>query len=193
METLLYFFKLGFFHVLDWFAYDHILFLAVLLLAYSFNDWIKTLYLITAVTIGHSITLLLATYNVVRVKLSYIEFMIPVTIFVFAIYNVFTAGKIVKNGKYNFMIMIALFFGCIHGLGFAHGFDKIIGNHTKFISLLEFSLGIEAAQLGIAIVLFFIGLIFKTLFRFSNRDWTLVISSIIIGLVIPILIANKIW
>lgn len=193
MDTFLYFFKHGFFHVLDWFAYDHILFLAVLLVAYTFKDWIKTVYLITAFAIGHTIMLLLSTYNLINVNSNYIEFLIPITILVFAIYNVFTAGKTSKEGKYNFKFIVALFFGFIHGLGFANGFDKLTGNHNKLMSLLEFSLGLEAAQLVVVIILILIGLLFQTLFRFSKRDWTLVVSSIVIGLIIPMLIANKIW
>ena len=193
MDTFLYFFKHGFFHVLNWFAYDHILFLAVLLVAYTFKNWIKTVYLVTAFAIGHVITLLLSTYDLINVKSHYIEFLIPITILVIAIYNVFTAGKTSKGGKYNFKIIIALFFGFIHGLGFANGFDGIVGNHSKLISALEFSLGIEASQIVVAIVIFIIGLIFQMLFRFSKRDWTLVVSSIVIGLIIPMLIANKIW
>ena len=149
--------------------------------------------MLPAFTIGHILTLLLSTYNIISVKSHYIEFLIPATILVIAIYNVFTAGKTSKEGKYNFKIMIALFFGFIHGLGFANGFDKIVGSHNELISVLEFSLGIEASQIVVAITIFFIGLIFQTLFRFSKRDWTLVVSSIVIGLVIPMLIANKIW
>jgi hypothetical protein len=88
---------------------------------------------------------------------------------------------------------MSLFFGLIHGLGFAKGFNAIVGSANKFISLLEYSLGIEAAQLVAAVVILFIGYIFQTIFRFSKRDWTLVISSVVLGLVIPMLITNKIW
>ncbi len=193
MDTFLYFFKQGFFHVLDWNAYDHILFLIVLLVAYSFNDWVKTVYLITLFTVGHTLTLLLSTYNIISVNSNYVEFLIPLTILIFAIYKVFTAGKTSKGGKFNLSMLFALFFGLIHGLGFANGFERIVGSNNKFISLLEFSLGIEAAQFVGVLVILFVGFIFQTVFRFSKRDWTLVISSIVIGLVIPMLIANKIW
>lgn len=193
MDTFLYFFKHGFFHVLDWYAYDHILFLAILLVAYTFNDWIKSIYLITAFTIGHTITLLLSSYNLIAVSSYYTEFLIPITILIFAIYNVFTAGKTPGKSKYSFRFIIALFFGFIHGLGFANGFEKIVGTQNKLIGLLEFSLGIESAQIVVIIVIMLIGVLFQTLFRFSKRDWTLVVSSIVIGLVIPMLIANKIW
>ena len=191
MDTFIYFFKYGFFHVLDWNAYDHILFLIVLLVAYTFNDWVQTVYLITLFTIGHSLTLLLSTYNIISVKSNYIQFLIPLTILIVAIYTVFTAGKFSRKGAFN--MIFALFFGLIHGLGFANGFERIVGNNNKFISLLEFGLGIEAAQAVSIIAILFFGLVFQTVFRFSKRDWTLVIASIVIGLVIPMLVANKIW
>ncbi|MCK5815101.1 MAG: HupE/UreJ family protein [Flavobacteriaceae bacterium] len=193
MDAFIYFLKHGFFHILNWFAYDHLLFLIVLLVAYSFNDWIKTVYLITAFTIGHTLTLLLSVYGLIYVSSRYTEFLIPISILIFAVYNVFTAGKTSKDGGYYFKLMIALFFGFIHGLGFAGGFSRIVGNHNKFLSALEFSLGVEAAQVVVAIVILILGALFQTVFRFSKRDWALVISSIVIGLVIPMLISHKIW
>ena len=85
MDTFIYFFKHGFFHVLDWNAYDHILFLIVLLVAYTFKDFIKTFYFITLFTIGNLMTLLLSTYHVINVNNNYIAFLIPLTIFIFAV------------------------------------------------------------------------------------------------------------
>ena len=193
MDTFIYFFKHGFFHVLDWNAYDHILFLIVLLVAYTFKDFIKTFYFITLFTIGNLMTLLLSTYHVINVNNNYIAFLIPLTIFIFAVYNVFTARKSSKAGKNNFNLIFALFFGLIHGLGSTYEFERIVGNNNKFISSLEFGLGVETGQLVGLVVILFLGFIFQTVFRFSKRDWTMVISSIVIGLVIPMLIANKVW
>jgi len=193
MDIFIYFFKHGFFHVLDWNAYDHILFLIVLLVAYTFKDFIKTFYFITLFTIGNLMTLLLSAYHVINVNNNYIVFLIPLTILVFAVYNVFTAGKSSKEGKYNFNLIFALFFGLIHGLGSTNQFERIVGNNNMFISSLEFGLGIEAGQLVVLVVILFLGFIFQTVFRFSKRDWAMVISSIVIGLVIPMLIANKVW
>ena len=85
----MYFFEQGFFHVLDRNAYDHILFLIVLLIVYAFSDWINAVYLITLFTIGHSLTLLLSTYNIIRVNADYVQFLIPLTILIVAIICIF--------------------------------------------------------------------------------------------------------
>lgn len=193
MDSFLFFLEQGFFHVLDWNAYDHLLFLIVLLVAYSFKELTRAIYAITAFALGHSLTLLLSSYHIVNVNSNYVELLIPMTILVFAVYNIFTAGKTSKRGSFYFQMIVALFFGLIHGLGFARGFNAIVGANNKFISLLEYSLGIEVAQLVAVIVILFVGFVFQTIFRFSKRDWTLVISSIVLGLVIPMLMANKIW
>ena len=88
----------------------------------------------------------------------------------------------------------ALFFGLIHGLGFAGGFNMIVGNsNNKLLSLLEFALGIELAQIIIVLLVLFVGFIFQTIFRFSKRDWILVISSIVIGVALPMLIDSIFW
>jgi hypothetical protein len=193
VDSFLFFLEQGFFHVLDGNTYDHMLFLIVLLVTYSFKELVKVIYAISMFTFGHSLTLLLSSYQIVSVNINYIEFLIPMTLVVFAVYTIFTVGKTSKKGNFYFQIIMSLFFGLIHGLGFAKGFNAIVGSANKFISLLEYSLGIEAAQLVAAVVILFIGYIFQTIFRFSKRDWTLVISSVVLGLVIPMLITNKIW
>ena len=92
------------------------------------------------------------------------------------------------------MLFAALFFGVIHGLGFAREFAMVFGDaQNKLLALLEFALGIEIAQVLIVFVILFLGMLFQTLFRFSQRDWVMVLSSIVIGLVIPILLANNIF
>jgi len=190
----MFFLKEGFFHVLDWNAYDHILFLIVLAVVYDFRNWKSVLWLISLFTVGHTLSLILATYKVVLVSSSWIEFLIPVTILITALVNVFYAGNTAKHAKTNTNLIFALFFGLIHGLGFANGFNVIVGTKSnKFLSLLEFALGIELAQIVIVIIILFIGFIFQKIFRFSKRDWVLIISSIVIGMVIPMIISAYFW
>lgn len=193
MDSFLFFLKQGFFHVLDWNAYDHLLFLFIFLVAYSFKETVKAIYVVTIFTLGHSLTLLLASYQIVSVNSRYVEFLIPISILIYALYNIFTAGKTSNKGSLYFQMIVALFIGLVHGLGFAKSFNNLVGSNNKFISILEYSLGIEAAQLVALIVILFVGFAFQTVFRFSKRDWILVISSIVLGLVIPMVINNKIW
>ncbi|MEW7280933.1 HupE/UreJ family protein [Aquimarina sp. 2201CG1-2-11] len=184
--------KLGFSHVLDWNAYDHVLFLIVLTVGYTFDNWKRMLLLVTLFTLGHTLSLFLAAYDIISVNSRLIEFLIPVTIFATGLFNVFTAKNTFKNGKMGVQYIATVFFGLIHGLGFSIYFNHISGG-TKVLPLLEFALGIEFAQIVIVFIVLFISFLAQTFFRFSKRDWIMVISSIVIGIVIPMLLANKIW
>lgn len=190
MNEFWIYFKLGLTHVLDYNAYDHVLFLTVLVAAYTFYEWKNVVGLVTVFTIGHTISLILASYDIVNVSSSIIEFLIPITIFITALYNLFTAGKN-NNSRISILYATTLFFGIIHGLGFSSFFLSTTGSKgVEILRLLEFALGIEAAQLIVVLVVLILAFIFQSIFKFSKRDWTLVISSIVIGLVIPMLIAN---
>ncbi|WP_121667332.1 HupE/UreJ family protein [Mesonia aquimarina] len=195
MDQFWIYFKLGLTHVLDWNAYDHVLFLTVLVAAFTFYEWKRVLWLVTLFTIGHTLSLILAAYGIVQVNSAYVEFLIPITILITALYNIFTVGKSSKrNGGMSLLFFTTLFFGVIHGLGFS-GYFKLItkGTSSKLLPLLEFALGIETAQIIVVFVVLLLAFIFQSIFRFSKRDWVLVISSIIIGLIIPMLRENWVW
>ncbi|MGM0636612.1 MAG: HupE/UreJ family protein [Bacteroidota bacterium] len=188
------YFKLGLTHVLDWNAYDHILYLAALVAAYSFSSWKRVFWLVTIFTLGHSISLSLAAFDVVRVNSNWIEFLIPVSILFAALYNLFTAGKNIASQKVNLLYFVTLFFGLVHGFGFSSYFIMISESADNLlILLLEFALGIEVAQLIVVIAVLILSFIFQQFFRFSKRDWVLMISSLVIGLSIPILRENWIF
>ncbi|SHI84631.1 HupE / UreJ protein [Mesonia phycicola] len=194
MNEFLIYFNLGLSHVLDWNAYDHVLFLIVLVASYTFLEWKRVFWLVTTFTLGHTLALILATFNIVRVNSTYVELLIPITIFITALYNIFRAGKSNKEGGVSILIVTTLFFGVIHGLGFSSFFMGSVGSgKDKFVWLMEFALGIEAAQAIVVTCVLILALIFQSIFNFSKRDWVLVVSSIVIGLVIPILLANNIF
>ncbi|MBL85682.1 MAG: HupE / UreJ protein [Winogradskyella sp.] len=178
-------------HVLDINGYDHVLFLMVLAVPYVFKDWKRVLLLVSMFTLGHTLSLVLAAYGVVSVDGGLVEFLIPVTILIAAVYNVFTAGKKDRGKQIGLLFFTTLFFGLIHGLGFAREFKMFAGqSENKIELLLEFALGIEIAQIIIVFVVLFLGFLFQTIFRFSRRDWVMVLSAIVIGLVLEILIRN---
>jgi uncharacterized membrane protein YidH (DUF202 family) len=189
MSDFWLYFTLGLEHVLDWTAYDHILFLVVLCAAYSFSSWRKLLLLVTFFTIGHTLSLLLAHYDVVSVSSVYIEFLIPITIIVTAFYNVITAGREHKNQKTGILYVITVFFGLIHGFGFARYYD-MIRQGDSIVPLLEFALGVEASQVIVVIIVLILAFIFQLLFRFNKRDWIIVISSVVIGMTLPMVFEN---
>jgi cytochrome bd-type quinol oxidase subunit 2 len=178
--------------VLDWKAYDHILFLIVLCAAYTFSSLKQLLFLVTLFTLGHTLSLLLVNYNVVTVSSKLIEFLIPITILATALFNIFTAKKQKKGDKMGLFYIVTLFFGLIHGMGFA-SFFTALDSGGAFLTLLEFALGIEAAQIIVVILILILAFVFQTIFRYNKRDWILVVSALVIGMVIPMLIENWIF
>lgn len=181
-------------HVLDFNGYDHVLFLMALTVPYTFRDWKRILILVSTFTLGHTLSLVLAAYNIVSINGNLVEFLIPITILIVALYNIFTAGKKSKEQKIGVLFLTTLFFGLIHGLGFAREFKMFIGKaESKVMPLIEFALGIEIAQVIIVFVVLFLGFFTQTIFRFSRRDWIMVLSAIVVGLVIPMLIESDIF
>lgn len=194
LDTFWFNVQYGINHVLDINAYDHVLFLIVLTLPYLFKDWKRVVLLVSTFTLGHTISLVLAVYGVISVSAKLVEFLIPVTIMLVALYNVFTAGKKAPNEKMGLLFFSTLFFGLVHGLGFAREFTMFVGrSDSKLLPLLEFALGIEIAQIIIVFIVLFLGFLCQTIFRFSKRDWVVVISAIVVGLVIPMLIHSELF
>ncbi len=193
MEQIFFYLKQGLFHVLDWSAYDHILFLVVLVVVFTFADWKKALWLITLFTIGHTITLALAAYNLIYIKSSIVEFLIAATIFVTALSNMLSQKK-GKSDSLNLNLFFALFFGLVHGLGFSSYFKILVGDEEgKILPLFSFAIGVELAQIAMVIALLISTFFGLTIFKFSKRDWVLVISAIVFGIAIPILYSRKFW
>ncbi|MBP8792268.1 MAG: HupE/UreJ family protein [Lutibacter sp.] len=193
MDSFIFFLKAGLFHVLDWRAYDHILFLIALAVVYDFKNWKRVLWLITLFIIGHSIALILAIYGVIIVSVKWIEFLIPLTIIITALVNIFYGKNTAKQTKSNTNLIFVLFFGLIHGLGFSNHFESLIGSNNKFLSLLEFSLGIELGQILIVIVVLSSGFLVQKVFRYSKKEWILILSSFVTGVTLPMLISRIFW
>ncbi len=192
MEDFQLYFKLGLEHVLDWQAYDHVLFLIVLTIFYSFKDWKKVLGLVTAFTFGHTLTLALSAYNLLYIEMDLIEFLIPLTILLTALYNVI----FVNNSKnyLNITFLFAFLFGLIHGLGFSSYFKILVDDfENKLFPLIEFAIGIEIAQIIVTLFILILNYSILNILKRQKRDWIIIVSSIVIGIVIPMLAERKIW
>ncbi|HBI01095.1 HupE/UreJ family protein, partial [uncultured Flavobacterium sp.] len=189
------YFNIGLQHVLDIDGYDHVLFLIALTVPYAFKDWKRVLILVSLFTLGHTLALMLSVFEVVIIKASLVEFLIPITILITAFFHLFTAGKSGKKESITFVAFVTLFFGIIHGLGFSNYFKSILPGEKvdKLVPLLEFALGIEVAQIIVVLIVLLLSYIVQTFFRFSKRDWTLVMSSFVIGVVLPMIIGSDIW
>ena len=195
MSQFWIYFQIGLKHVLDIYAYDHVLFLIALAVPFSFKDWKRIVLLVSLFTIGHTLALILSVFGIIAVKVNVIEFLIPITILLTALFNLFTAGKSSKKESVNLVFFITLFFGIIHGLGFSNYFKTILGGtpSSKLLPLGEFALGIEAAQIVVVFTVLILSYIVQTVFRFSKRDWTLVMSAFIRGVVVTLIIESEIW
>tara|TARA_B100001093_G_C26532417_1_gene886563 strand:+ start:114 stop:701 length:588 start_codon:yes stop_codon:yes gene_type:complete len=193
IESFLKFFDLGLYHILNFDGYDHILFVMIISIPFIFKDWKHLLIFISLFTLGHSISLLLGVYDIVNLNVNVTEWLIPVTIFFTALYNVFTAGK--SNYRHSYLLYaVILFFGLVHGLGFSNAFKLLVSTkESTFMSIIEFAVGVEIGQLIIVICVLIFNFIFQNIFRFSRRDWVLVISSIILGFIMPLIFKSPLF
>ncbi|WP_196895607.1 HupE/UreJ family protein [Aureivirga marina] len=194
MNDFIFFLNEGINHVLDINAYDHVLFLIALAVIFSFKEWKKAVSLISLFTLGHTITLLLAAYKIVAFPSEIIEFLIPVTILITCVFNLFYRKKEKTFLQENLNLIFALVFGLVHGLGFSSYFKMLIGGtENKLWPLLEFALGIEFAQIIIIFAIFSIEAVLAKYAKLPKREWVLITSSMVAGVVFPILMENKIW
>jgi hypothetical protein len=194
MSEFQLYFTLGLEHILDIYGFDHILFVVALCVMYSLSQWKQVLILITAFTIGHSVTLALATFKIVEINSELIEFLIPVTILITAISNITLRSNTVTSGFANFNFILALFFGFIHGMGFSNYLQSLQGSSTSIVQqLFAFNVGLELGQ--IIIVGLFLGLTFiaSTVLKIDRKDWITVISAIIIGISLMLMAETKFW
>ena len=178
MEDFKLFFQLGWEHIISLDALDHLLFIAALTSLYNLYNWKKVLILITSFTIGHSLTLALASLSVIQFNNSWIEFLIPLTIIITCIFNIFQKENISdKNVRLNYFF--ALFFGLIHGMGFANTIRfMLMKSQTITLPLLSFNIGIEAGQILVVLSLLYIAHIFIAAAGLKQKWWTIVISGI---------------
>jgi len=188
------YFDLGKEHILDYVhGYDHILFVVALCALYLLRDWKQVLILVTAFTIGHSVTLALSTLNIIHVRADLVEFLIPLTIFVTAFSNLFRDEENLGDRVIQINYFYALFFGLIHGLGFSNYLRSILGkNHSIVVQLFAFNVGLEFGQIIIVLVFLVASFILVDVFTLNRRDWKMVISSVVAGMAL-ILMKDKIF
>lgn len=176
MSDFLFYLKLGWEHIISWDALDHQLFVLVLIVAYTFNDFKKLLILITAFTVGHSITLALSVLDLYRLPSDWVEFLIPLTIVITALNNIVLKGKIKNLMQVNYFL--ALGFGLIHGLGFANIARMSMAKEQNIaVPLLGFNVGLELGQIVVVLALMILAYLVVTLFRVPRKDWIMFISS----------------
>lgn len=185
---------LGFDHITDPGGYDHILFVIALCAVYTLRDWRSVLVLVTAFTLGHSITLALATLRIVTFPSDVIELLIPITILITAVVNFFyrePTGRGATPGRRWGRYALAGAFGLIHGLGFSNYLRSLLGREADILGpLLAFNVGLEVGQLLIVALVLGVAQVVLGTFRLPRRDWVLIVSGIVAGLAISLILAN---
>lgn len=177
-------FSTGFQHILDWNGYDHILYVIALCVLFSFKDWKKLLVLVTAFTIGHSLTLVMSVLNVLAVKQAFIEVLIPLTIMSTCVINIVYHSKsesLQNKINYNLNYTLALIFGFIHGMGFSYLLKSMLGREENALfPLLSFNLGLELGQVIIVVLMLLVSVFLARFTRIKKADVILVISSAVL-------------
>jgi len=176
MQDFLFYLKMGWEHIISKDALDHQLFVLALVAVYSYKDLKKILILITAFTIGHSITLALSVFNLLRIPSNWVEFLIPLTIAITALDNILMRSKQKTLMQMNYYL--ALFFGLIHGMGFANTARIMLAKEQSlFVPLLGFNIGLELGQIAVVLVILVLLFILLRLFRVHQKDWIMFVSS----------------
>jgi hypothetical protein len=176
MSDFAFYFKMGWEHIISKDALDHQLFILALACVYTIGDIKRVLILVTAFTIGHSLTLALSVYDIIRFSSKWVEFLIPCTIFLTALNNIFQVDNKGKSAKINYYL--ALCFGLIHGMGFANAIRIMLASdQTIGWGLFGFNIGLEAGQIFCVAIILVIGILFLNVFKIKRRDWIFFLSS----------------
>jgi hypothetical protein len=187
MQDFGFYFQFGWEHIISKDALDHQLFIAALAAIYVLKEWKQVLILVTAFTIGHSLTLALSVLDIVRFNSKWVEFIIPCTIVFTAVANLFQKDFTKKSIRINYVL--ALVFGLVHGMGFANSLRFMLAEDQNLLSgLLAFNLGIEAGQVVLVSFILLLALFFINVGRVNRRDWVLFLSGIAFGLALKMAI-----
>ena len=176
MTDFLFYLQLGWEHIISSDALDHQLFILALVAIFSFKDLKKVLILVTAFTIGHSITLALSAFDIIRFPSNWIEFLIPCTIVFTALDNLIFSKNVEKLIKLNYFL--ALFFGLIHGMGFANSVRMMLAQEQSItIPLFGFNVGLEIGQIAVVIIILSIFYILSTFLKLKKKHWVMLVSA----------------
>ena len=183
MHPFEFYLKLGFEHIANLNGYDHILFLVVLCAVYQINQWRNIIILVTAFTIGHSITLFIVSLDFFSIPSRIIKLLIPVTILITSLQNVINIKQIENSSRMGKNYFMALFFGLIHGMDFSNYFKALIMSPDEIvIPLLGFNIGIELGQLLIVLFIVLISFIFLNIIKIKHLKWNLFVSGAAFGI-----------
>ena len=178
MEDLQPYFHLGWFHLMNFLAWDHWVYLLLLVIPYEFQDWKKLITSISLFTLGHTLALFLSLANVFSISPTWIENGILTTIIVTALINFSRPNGAQKKWE---IIWLPATFGMIHGLGFGNDLANMWPQNQKLASIFGFAMGLESAQLIGVISILVLVTIFRSIWANKQRDLVLITSGIGLG------------
>ena len=182
-----YYFQLGWHHIISWDALDHLYFIVALSVIYQLKHWKQVLMLVTAFTIGHATTLFLSALDIIQLKGEWVEFAIPCTIVLSCLANFRKKG--IQGGADRLQYTMALFFGFVHGMGFANTIRFLLSKDQNMVgSLFGFNLGLEIGQIFVVLLVLIVGVVIGRTKFFNVREWVLTVSSLILGLALQLAI-----
>ena len=192
MSDFGFYFKLGWEHIISIGALDHQLFILALAAIYLLKDWKQVLILVTAFTIGHSITLALSVFDIIRFSAKWVEFLIPCTIVFTAIINLFQKSFTPRSVRINYFL--ALFFGLVHGMGFANSIRFMLASDQSIgWGLFGFNIGLEVGQIAVVLSILLFSTILVALFKVNRRDWVIFASAGVFGLALKMALERIPW
>lgn len=181
MSDFSFYFRLGWEHIISIEALDHQLFILALAAIYLLKDWKQVLILVTAFTIGHSITLALSVLDIIRFSSKWVEFLIPCTIVFTALANLFQKNFSPKSVRINYFL--ASFFGLIHGMGFANTIRFMLAKDQSIgWGLFGFNVGLEVGQIAVVVSILLVASILISLFKVNRREWVIFASAGVLGI-----------
>jgi hypothetical protein len=192
MQDFNFYFQIGWHHIINWEALDHLMFIAALSAIYLLKDWKQVLILVTAFTIGHSLTLVLSVFDIIRFNSKWVEFLIPCTIVITAFTNLFQKNFTAKSIRINYFL--ALSFGLIHGMGFANALRIMLAKDQSFgWDLLGFNLGLEAGQIVVVVILLTVAAVILNVFKVNRREWVIFLSAAVFSVALQMALERKPW
>lgn len=179
MNDVAFYFETGWHHIISWSALDHILFIIALSAIYLLQNWKQVLVLVTAFTIGHSLTLALSVYDIIRINEKWVELLIACTIVATGVFNFMVKNFKPRSLRINYFL--ALFFGLIHGMGFANTIRFMLAKDQHIaLPLVSFNIGLEAGQIVVVAFILSISFLLVNKLKLNRKWWVWALSGIAI-------------
>ena len=194
LDQMFSFFQSGLFHLFNWSAWDHFLFVVVLTVPFAFDHWKYLLGWIATFSLTHLITLSLSFYSIMEVTTLSLAFINPLIVLIIGLYNVFRERKGKRTNFFGVLFVISLISGGLHGFISTETFSSQLNSDGSAIAgLLSYNFGLFVGLLALSLLTLLLGMLIQFILRFSRRDWVLFVSALVIGFVIPLLVKNYPW